>query len=162
MPTHLDFISEWRLRSALSSADASEALMLQLGVLAAGCFTLGGRKRSAGLLLTDTALLLLRYGTAAMRIPCLACLAQTHSFWIQGRVQPQDEFMPTHSQASLSGVKLNLCVCVYMCVCLCVLMQPADSNGGLQRWHCWKSECSLWRENDGGLWCTRTHCDHAA
>ncbi len=62
LPPHLAWVSEWRLRAALSSLEAAEGLLLQLGVLAAGCFTLGGRGRAAGLLLADTALLLLRCG----------------------------------------------------------------------------------------------------
>jgi hypothetical protein len=53
-------VGDWRLRMAVSWPAAADALLLQLGLLASGCFAAAGRTRCAALLAADSALLLLR------------------------------------------------------------------------------------------------------
>jgi len=76
-PVHLQWVSDWRLRAALSSPELWEDLLLQLRVVSAVCLSNAGRPRNAALLWADVGLLFLRLGHTHMAHRMLENLCMT-------------------------------------------------------------------------------------
>jgi hypothetical protein len=100
LPPFLAWVGDWRLRAALSSPTQGEHLLLVLTQLAASCWVLAGRRRTASLLYADMALVLLRTqqgAPAAQQLLEAVCAAALEEGWWVVRAVPCSSWHASHS-----------------------------------------------------------------